>query len=80
MNKNLPTFVLVDEGITGKEKLCLLVERGSFWGMGYLPKSFPIASSAALKNFLDPYADNAYIRNNIYALAEANPHKRILLQ
>jgi DNA polymerase-3 subunit epsilon len=79
LNKNLPTFVLVDEGITGREKLCLLVERGSFWGMGYLPKTFSINSSAALKKFLDPYADNDYIRNNIYAFAEANPQKRILL-
>lgn len=79
LDKNLPTFVLVDEGITGREKLCLLVERGSFWGMGYLPKTFSIDSAAALKNFLDPYADNDYIRNNIYAFAEANPHKRILL-
>ena len=75
--ENLPTFVLVDEGITEADKLCLLVERGSFWGMGYLPKSFPIASSNELKDFLNPYADNDYIRNNIYSYAEANPHKRI---
>ncbi len=74
---NLPTFVLVDEGIKEEEKLCLLVERGSFWGMGYLPKAFPINTCGELKNFLDPYADNDYIRNNIYSFAEANPHKKI---
>ncbi|MEO6540861.1 MAG: DNA polymerase III subunit epsilon, partial [Ferruginibacter sp.] len=79
LSEKLPSFVLVDEGITETEKLCLLVERGSFWGMGYLPKSFPIASSGELKNFLDPYADNDYIRNNIYSFAEANPHKKIPL-
>jgi DNA polymerase III subunit epsilon len=77
--ENLPTFVLVDEGISAEEKLCLLVERGSFWGMGYLPKSFPIDSSVSLKNFLDPYADNDHIRNNIYSFAAANPHKKIQL-
>ena len=79
LSKNLPTFVLVDEGIKEEEKLCLLVERGSFWGMGYLPKSFPIGSSGELKHLLNPYTDNDYIRNNIYAYAEANPHKRIQL-
>ncbi len=79
LTENLPTFVLVDEGVTEEEKLCLLVERGSFWGMGYLPRSFSITSSAELKNLLNPYADNDYIRNNIYSFAAANPGKRILL-
>lgn len=79
LNANLPTFALVDEGIAAEEKLCLLIERGSFWGMGYLPKSFTIASTGELKNFLNPYADNDYIRNNIYSFAEANPDKKVLL-
>lgn len=79
LGENLPTFALVDEGIAADEKLCLLIERGSFWGMGYLPKSFSISSTGELKNLLNPYADNDYIRNNIYSFAEANPHKRISL-
>lgn len=79
LTQNLPTFVLIDEGIKAEEKLCLLVERGSFWGMGYLPKSFSIGSSGELKNLLNPYSDNDYIRNNIYSYAEANPHKRFSL-
>lgn len=79
LNESLPTFALVDEGIAAGEKLCLLVERGSFWGMGYLPRSQPISSSGELKNFLNPYADNDYIRNNIYSFAEANPDKKIVL-
>ena len=77
--ENLPTFVLVDDGMTAAEKLCLLVERGSFWGMGYLPKSFLIKSSAELKTMLNPYADNDYIRNNLYAFAASNPDKKIVL-
>lgn len=77
--EKLPTFIVVDEGIREEEKLCLLVERGSFWGMGYLPKSFTVTTSGELKNLLDPYADNDHIRNNIYSFAEANPHKKILI-
>jgi DNA polymerase III subunit epsilon len=80
LSENLPTFVLVDEGITADEKLCLLIERGSFWGMGYLPKSFTIGNSGELKHLLNPYTDNDYIRNNIYSYAAANPHKKIELQ
>jgi DNA polymerase-3 subunit epsilon len=79
LDEKLPTFVLIDEAISAEEKLCLLVERGSFWGMGYLPITFPIASAGELKSHLNPYADNDYIRNNIYSFAEANPDKKILL-
>lgn len=79
LGENLPSFVLIDKGITPDEKLCLLIERGSFWGMGYLPKSFPVTSTGELKNHLNPYADNDYIRNNIYSFAEANPDKMIQL-
>ncbi len=79
LDKQLPTFAVIDIGIKDKERLCLLVERGSFWGMGYLPASAAITSSVELKNFLNPYADNDYIRNSIYAFAEANPGKKINL-
>lgn len=79
LNEKLPTFVVVDKGITSKDKLCLLVERGSFWGMGYIPKKINITSSEEVKNYLNPYADNDYIRNSIYTFAEQNPDKKILL-
>ena len=80
LDRQLPTFAVIDAGLNEKESLCLLIERGSFWGMGYLPAGIPVVSSADLKNFLQPYADNDYIRNSIYSFAEANPGKKISLQ
>ncbi len=79
LNEKLPTFAIVDDGLNEHEKLCLLVERGSFWGMGYLAAGTRIASAAELKNHLNPYADNDTIRNSIYSFAEQYPEKRILL-
>jgi len=79
LNEKLPTFVVMDDGISEEENLCLLIERGSFWGMGYIPKKLKPTSSIQLKDYLNPYADNDYIRNNIYSFAEAYPHKKILL-
>ncbi|MBL7703148.1 MAG: GIY-YIG nuclease family protein [Ferruginibacter sp.] len=79
LTEKLPTFALVDDGMSEDEKLCLLIERGSFWGMGYVPRSFTIKDTGELKSLLNAYADNDYIRNNIYSFAEANPHKRIRL-
>lgn len=80
LDRQLPTFAVIDEGIKEKERLCLLIERGSFWGMGYLPATAELSSSAALKLYLNPYADNDYIRNSIYSFAAANPHKKVSLQ
>ncbi len=73
----LPTFAVMDKGIKEEEKLCLLIERGSFWGMGYLPSSTNITSTTDLKNYLNPYADNDTIRNSIYSFVQKNPEKRI---
>jgi DNA polymerase-3 subunit epsilon len=79
LNEQLPTFAVVDNGIKENEKLCLLIERGSFWGMGYLPASISIKFCDELKDYLNPYNDNDTIRNSIYSFVEANPDKRIEL-
>ena len=80
LEKQLPTFVIVDEGLTKEEKLYLLIERGSFWGMGYLSAKERIKNLFELKEKIVPYADNDFIRNSIYSYAAANPSKRIFLE
>lgn len=79
LRQQLPSFAIVDDGIKKEEKLCLLIERGSFWGMGYLPESERICDIHELKEKLQPYADNDFIRNSLYSYAAANPHKKISL-
>ena len=80
LEKQLPTFVIVDEGLTKEEKLYLLIERGSFWGMGYLSAKEKIKNIFELKEKILPYTDNDFIRNSIYSYAAANPSKRIFLE
>lgn len=77
LNTSLPTFAVIDEGLLEGELLCLLIERGSFWGMGYVHRSQPYRKLEKLKEMLTPYADNDYIRNSIYNFVEQNPKKRI---
>lgn len=79
LDEQLPTFAVMDNGIKKEEKLCLLIERGSFWGMGYLPVSTQVTCCTDLKNLLVPYADNDTIRNSIYSFVVQNPGKRIEL-
>jgi len=78
LDKQLPTFAVVDDGLDENDKLCLLIERGSFWGMGHLPSSTAITSADELKTLLNPYRDNDYIRNSIYSFVELNPEKKVL--
>ena len=80
LEEQLPTFAIVDAGLKAEEKLCLLIERGNFWGMGYVPASQAIQNVYELKEQIIPYADNDYIRNSIYSFATAYPEKKILLK
>lgn len=73
----LPTFAVVDRGIRKSEKLCLLVERGSFWGMGYLSDSVALNDLSLVKQHLQPYHDNDTIRSSIYSFLEQNPSCRV---
>ena len=79
LKKQLPTFAIVDDGLNKDEKLYLLVERGSFWGMGYLQAGEKIEQISALKDKITAYTDNDFIRNSIYAYVAANPEKKLIL-
>lgn len=80
LEQQLPTFAVVDRGRNEQEKLCLLIERGCFWGMGYLPSTMQLSSAKEIKNLLVPYQDNDTIRKSIYSFAMQYPHKRVSLQ
>ena len=80
LEEQLPTFAVVDRGRNEAEKLCLLIERGCFWGMGYLPSTMQLSSAKEIKNLLVPYQDNDTIRKSIYSFATQYPHKRVSLQ
>ena len=79
LEKNIPTFAVIDDGLLPNEKLCLLIDRGSFWGMGYLPAEKKINNADELKSYLQPYADNDTIRNSIYAFVQQYPSKQVFL-
>lgn len=78
LEKQLPTFAIVDEGLSPEQKLCLLVERGSFWGMGYLDHCLKLENISELKERLDPHADNDFIRNSIYSFAAQYPERKVV--
>lgn len=77
--KELPTFALVDYGLNVEEQSCILMEKGRFYGMGYLPSHVSISGVDDLKSYITPYSENDYIRGLVYQHAVKFPHKKIAL-
>ncbi len=84
--ESLPSFGLLDEGRNPQEKSCILVERGRFYGMGYLPvmqvgdPSGDMKDIGALKPWLTAYPENEYIRGLVYQHVEKWPGKKLDLR
>lgn len=77
LEQKLPSFAVVDEGKHAAEQSCILIEKGKFYGMGYLPSDFSIHSIESLKHSITPYPENDYIRGLVYQYAERRPEKKI---
>jgi DNA polymerase III subunit epsilon len=80
LTKSLPTFAVVERAEAPEgEETCILMERGRFYGMGYLPKGIPVPRIEDLKHLLTPYPDHDYIRGLIYRYIQRWPSKRVEL-
>lgn len=75
----LPTFAVLGAGNHTGEQSCILMEKGKFYGMGYIPNDVAIVNREQLKEYLTQYPENDYIRGLIYQYSERNPSKKIQL-
>ncbi|HEY8930767.1 MAG TPA: exonuclease domain-containing protein [Mucilaginibacter sp.] len=78
LNKALPTFAIRDAGRTDDEHSCLLIEKGKFYGMGYISHYFNADTLDQLKNHLTPYPGNDYIRNMVDNYAVKYPERKMV--
>jgi DNA polymerase-3 subunit epsilon len=76
LSQELPSFTLIDSGRSREEQSCILVEKGRFYGMGYLPADTAIRDEKELKNYLTAYPENDYMRGLIFQHASKWPNKR----
>lgn len=58
-----PSFMILDNGRDTEEQSCILMEKGRFYGMGYVPKNTTISDSEVFKEWLTPYPENEFITN-----------------
>ena len=79
LDQSLPSFALVDNGKHSNEQSCILIEKGRFYGMGYLREGNFVKSIESLKEQVTPYPETDYIRGLVYQYAEKYPDKKIAL-
>ena len=80
LENHLPTFAVVDDGKDNAEQSCVLIEKGRFYGMGYLPVDTPVSDIEQLKEYITRYPENDYIRGLVYNYADKRPEKKRLFQ
>ncbi len=74
-----PSFAIVDKGINGDDRSCILVWEGKFYGMGYISQDVQIADAESLKDHLTVYKENSFIRNLVNGYAARFPAKVLKL-
>lgn len=78
LKEALPTFAIRDEGRKMDEHSCILIEKGQFYGMGYISHYFDADNLEQLKNYLTPYPGNDYIRNMVSNYAIRYPERTMV--
>jgi DNA polymerase-3 subunit epsilon len=76
LDQELPTFAVMDEGNTRHEQSCVLIEKGRFYGMGYIANDTHMKDIDSLKPLLTQYPENDYIRGLIYNYVAKRPEKK----
>jgi DNA polymerase-3 subunit epsilon len=80
MQHILPSYALMDEGKDPSEQSCILIEKGRFYGMGYIPSDASIHSPDDIKTYIQTYPENDYIRSLVHQHADKWPSKKIAFQ
>ncbi len=70
-----PTFAILENGLGSDDRSCVLVWKGKFYGMGYIPADVTIMQPEDIKDHLTPYRENLFIRNLVHSYATRHPAK-----
>lgn len=65
ISENNESLVVLGRGRTGDERSIVIVEKGNFFGFGFLEKSTPISSLEEAKMFVKPSKENRMAQNII---------------
>lgn len=75
LKQNLPSFALMDKGRNDTERSYIWVEKGTFYGMGYVGKDTDLQTADDIKASLTRYPSNRYCVELINSYATKYPYK-----
>lgn len=73
------SYIILDHGRNKLERSCILVDKGDFFGMGYLPQEIIPENIESAKSFVTPYPSYRFIQKIVSDYAELNPTKKFIL-
>ncbi len=79
LNEALPTYAIRDAGRTDNEHSCLLIEKGKFYGLGFISSYLDANNLVHLKPHLTAYPGNDYIKSIIAGYATKFPDRKVQL-
>jgi DNA polymerase-3 subunit epsilon len=77
--KERPSYIVFDKGLQEKQSSCIVVEKGSLVGMGYIPADLNSENIETIKKCLQPMKENAVIRQLLNRYLEQYSHKVVFL-
>ncbi len=69
------SYAIVDKGRSDDERSCIWVEKGHFYGMGYLTDDITVTDLSMLREHVTPYRSNSYMMQVIQSFAQKYPRK-----
>lgn len=78
LNLSQPSFAYIDEGLNEKQKSCILVEKGRFVGMGYIPNELDCSSIENIRKCIEIYPENEFIRRLVFQILSKNQKNVVL--
>ena len=69
------SYAIIENGLNATDQSCILMWKGRFYGMGYIPGDVQISDPEELKDLLTPYKENLFIRNLVNSYAARFPKK-----
>ncbi|GAA4794376.1 exonuclease domain-containing protein [Olivibacter ginsenosidimutans] len=75
LKESLPSFCLLDKGRTPDEQSCIWIEKGKFYGMGYISFESALIYPEEIKEHLTPYPSNDYMMHLITTYTQKHPEK-----
>lgn len=79
LKQALPSFAIRERSYFNGKDLCILIEDGRFYGMGYVEETFELKERDDLRKLLQEYPEYDFVRNMIKRYALDKPDKVVWL-